>query len=233
METYRMLAIMALPQAREVMSDLGDLEPQLDAVMRELAGSIDEGAHEALLRRITAIAARAEHIAAAHAYRFAAARAYSGIVDRRIKECDEQRVGGYQRYSNFLMKTLLPAMRTCDAAERRTHEVAERVARAAGLLGSMVDMVQKKQNQAILETMAERATLQLRLQQAVEGFSIFAITYYAVGLIGYGLKSAKAAHLPVDPDLLTGISAPLVLAAVWFAVRVVRRRLHRGAPPES
>ena len=60
------------------------------------------------------------------------------------------------------MKTLLPAMRTCDAAEQRTHELAERTVRASGLLGSMVDMVQKKQNQAILETMAERATLQLR-----------------------------------------------------------------------
>ena len=161
--------------------------------------------------------------------RFAAARAYAGIVERRINECDEQRLGSYQRYSNFLMKTLQPAMRTCDAAERRTHEVAERVARAAGLLGSMVDMVQKKQNQAILETMAERATLQLRLQQAVEGFSIFAISYYAVGLIAYGLKSAKALGSPVDPEVATGFAAPAVFALVWFSVRTVRRRLHRDA----
>jgi uncharacterized membrane-anchored protein len=227
METYRMLAMMALPRAREVMAELGELEPQLDEVMGQLARRRDESAHEELLRRITAISAQAEHIAAANAYRFAAARAYAGIVERRINECDEQRLGSYQRYSNFLMKTLQPAMRTCDAAERRTHEVAERVARAAGLLGSMVDMVQKKQNQAILETMAERATLQLRLQQAVEGFSIFAISYYAVGLIAYGLKSAKALGSPVDPEVATGFAAPAVFALVWFSVRTVRRRLHR------
>jgi len=103
------------------------------------------------------------------------------------------------------------------------------VARAAGLLGSMVDMVQKKQNQAILETMAERATLQLRLQQAVEGFSIFAISYYAVGLIAYGLKSAKALGSPVDPEVATGFAAPAVFALVWLSVRTVRRRLHRDA----
>jgi uncharacterized membrane-anchored protein len=91
----------------------------------------------------------------------------------------------------------------------------------------MVDMDQKKQNQAILESMAERASLQLRLQQSVEGFSIFAITYYAVGLLGYGLKSGKVLGLPIDPNLLTGLSAPLVLAVVWLSVRSVKRRLKR------
>jgi uncharacterized membrane-anchored protein len=231
METYRMLAMMALPKAREVMADLGELEPQLDDVMRQLAVGSDESRHEALLRRITAISAQAEHIAAANAYRFAAARAYAGIVERRINEAEEQKLGGYQRYSSFLLKSLLPAMRTCDAAERRTHEVAERVARAAGLLDSMVDMVQERQNQAILESMAKNATLQVRLQQAVEGFSIFAISYYAVGLLAYALKSAKALGLGVDPDIATGIAAPAVFALVWLSVRAVRRKLHRAGKP--
>jgi len=93
----------------------------------------------------------------------------------------------------------------------------------------MVDMVQKKQNQDILETMAERATLQLRLQQAVEGFSIFAISYYAVGLLSYALKSAKAVDVKIDPDLATGLAAPVIFAVVWLTVRVVRRRLHSDA----
>lgn len=225
METYRMLAMMALPRARDVMGALGELEPQLDEVMRQLADSAMDATQEELLRRITTISARAEHIAAANAYRFAAARAYYGIVDRRIKEANEQKLGSHQRYSNFLLRSLQPAMRTCDAAERRTHEVAERVARAANLLSSMVDMVQKKQNQDLLESMAERATLQLRLQQAVEGFSIFAISYYAVGLLSYALKSAKAVDVGIDPELATGIAAPIVFAVVWITIRTVRRRL--------
>ena len=89
----------------------------------------------------------------------------------------------------------------------------------------MVDMERKKQNQAILESMAERANLQLRLQQSVEGFSIFAISYYAVGLVGYLLKSAKSAGAAINPDLLTGIAAPLILAGVWLSVRRVKKRL--------
>lgn len=226
-ESYRLLAMMALPTAREVMGTLGQLEPELDNVMAELSHRDADPAQERQLARITRIAARVEHVAAVHAYRFAAARAYSGIVERRVAELAEERVRAASRYSTFLIKTLQPAMRTCEAAERRTRELAQRVTRATQLLDSMVDMDQKKQNQAILESMAKRASLQLRLQQSVEGFSIFAITYYAVGLLGYLLKSATVLGISADPSLLTGLSAPLVLVVAWWSVRRVKRRLDR------
>ncbi|MEE4660388.1 MAG: DUF3422 domain-containing protein [Halieaceae bacterium] len=225
MESYRMLAIMALPRAREAMTALGELEPQLNRVMAGLRNEPSEQAQEDALRQITGIAARVERIASTHAYRFAATRAYANIVERRMQEVGENALDGHQTYSNFLLRSLLPAMRTCDATERRANELAQRVSRAANLLNTMVDMVQKKQNQELLTSMAERARLQLRLQQAVEGFSIFAISYYAVGLISYGLKAAKIAGVPVDDTLATGVAAPLVLVSVWLIVRRVRRRL--------
>lgn len=226
-ETYRMLAMLGLQAAREVMGILGELEPALDEVMEQIAHRDADPALERLLQRITRIAAKVEHVAAAHAYRFAAARAYNGIVERRLAELSEAQKGSAPRYTTFLQKTLMPAMRTCEAAERRTQELAQRVTRATQLLDSMVDMDQKKQNQAILESLAERANLQLRLQQSVEGFSIFAITYYAVGLLGYLFKSGKTLGLAVDPDLLTGITAPAVLVVVWLSVRSVKNRLKR------
>lgn len=224
-ETYRMLAMLGLQAAREVMGTLGELEPALDEVMEQIAHRDADPALERLLQRITRIAAKVEHVAAAHAYRFAAARAYNGIVERRLAELSETQKDSAPRYTTFLQKTLMPAMRTCEAAERRTQELAQRVTRATQLLDSMVDMDQKKQNQAILESLAERANLQLRLQQSVEGFSIFAITYYAVGLLGYLFKSGKTLGLAVDPDLLTGITAPIVLAVVWLSVRSIKNRL--------
>ena len=95
----------------------------------------------------------------------------------------------------------------------------------------MVDMVQKKQNQELLLSMADRARLQLRLQQAVEGFSIFAISYYAVGLLSYGFKAMKTAGIPIDYNLVTGIAAPLVFGIVWFTVRSVRRKLSDRESP--
>ncbi|GAB5415539.1 MAG: DUF3422 family protein [Congregibacter sp.] len=224
-EAYRMLAMLALPKAREVMAVLGELEPELDSVMEQIANQAVEPDLEDLLERITAIAAQVEHIVAMHAYRFAASRAYTGIVNGRLGEMAETTLGSAPRYTTFLQKTLMPAMGTCDAAERRAQELAERVSRATQLLSSMVDMDQQKQNQKILEGMAQRAQLQLRLQQSVEGFSIFAITYYAVGLMGYLFKSGKTLGLPLDPGLLTGITAPVVLAIVWLSVRSVKRRL--------
>lgn len=224
-EAYRMLAMLALPKAREVMAVLGELEPELDAVTAQIAHQGADPAQENLLERITRIAAQVEHVVALHAYRFAASRAYTGIVNRRLDEMSETTLGAAPRYTTFLQKTLMPAMGTCDAAERRAQELAERVSRATQLLNSMVDMDQKKQNQKILEGMAERANLQLRLQQSVEGFSIFAITYYAVGLMAYLFKSGKELGLPLDANLLTGLTAPAVLAVVWLSVRTVKKRL--------
>lgn len=230
LETYRMMAMLALPKAREVMGALGVLEPDLDEVMRDLAEERDAVDQEGSLHRITGVAAKVEHIASAHAYRFAAARAYAGIVERRSAEVDEEILGDHQRYTVFLLRSLQPAMRTCDAAERRVHDLAQRVGRAASMLDTMVDVVKKKQNQAILASLAQSARLQLKLQQAVEGFSIVAISYYAVGLLGYGLKSAKAAGLPLNPDLATGIAAPVVLAVVWLSIRKIRRQLELPRP---
>ena len=40
-----------------------------------------------------------------------------------------------------------------------------------------------------------------------------AITYYVVGLFGYGSKAAKAAGWIPDADILIGILVPVVAAA--------------------
>ena len=226
METYRMMAMMALPRAREAMASLDSLEPELNRIMDELERDHSEERQEEALMHITGIAAKVERIASTHAYRFAAARAYSDIVERRVADVDERPLEGQQRYTSFLMRSLSPAMRTCDATEKRLNELAQQVARAANLLDTMVDMVQKKQNQELLQSVAERSRMQLRLQQAVEGFSIFAISYYAVGLLAYGFSALKTmGMLPFGETIGTGIAAPLVFGTVWVVVRSVRRRL--------
>ena len=63
-----------------------------------------------------------------------------------------------------------------------------------------------------------------RVQQTVEGLSVAAVSYYVVGLFGYLFKALKEAHLlPVDPGLATGAVVPLVLAAVFWIVRRIRK----------
>jgi uncharacterized membrane-anchored protein len=73
--------------------------------------------------------------------------------------------------------------------------------------------------------MNRRAKLQLRLQQTVEGLSVLAMTYYAAGLVGYLAKSAKAAGLPLDVDVVTGVSIPLILGVMVLSLRKLRKRL--------
>jgi uncharacterized membrane-anchored protein len=87
--------------------------------------------------------------------------------------------------------------------------------------------VQEQQNSKILESMNARAAQQLRLQQAVEGLSVVAISYYMAGLVNYVGKAAKAAGVPVNPDLATGIALPVLAVAVWLGLHRLQKSLKR------
>jgi uncharacterized membrane-anchored protein len=73
--------------------------------------------------------------------------------------------------------------------------------------------------------MDRRANLQLRLQQTVEGLSIAAITYYVIGLVGYGAKALKAAGAQINPDIVMGLAIPVVALLVWYGLRQFRKSL--------
>jgi uncharacterized membrane-anchored protein len=228
-ESYWTMALMALPMARQSMSQLNLFEPELDYVMARLAANPDEDAQKELLVAITDLAARIEHMVSSTAFRFSAARAYEGIARSRMAELRENKLEGHERISTFLDKRITPAMRTCEAAERRANELAVRVARAAGLLDTMVDMVRQRQNQSILKSMEQRAGMQVHLQQAVEGFSIIAISYYGVNLVGYILKAIHklGLGLGLNIEVLTGISVPIMLTLSFISVRMIRRAVNK------
>lgn len=135
----------------------------------------------------------------------------------------ESRIPGSQRLSNFLDRHLAPAMRTCEAAAKRLNDLALRVDRAAGLLRTQVDLDSQRQNKALLMSMNQRAQLQLRLQETVEGLSVVAISYYTIGIISTGFKAAKAAGYPVDAGLFTGLSIPVVMLGAFLLVRRIRK----------
>jgi uncharacterized membrane-anchored protein len=73
--------------------------------------------------------------------------------------------------------------------------------------------------------MDQRARIQLRLQAAVEGLSLAAISYYAASLLGYLYKAAEKGGFPVSADVMTGLSIPVLLAAFWLLLRRARRHL--------
>jgi uncharacterized membrane-anchored protein len=225
-ETYRMMALLALPVAQRLTPFLSASERELSQITTLLADSGDPD-EPALLDRLTRLEAGIESRESENAYRFAAAAAYYELVQRRIDELREQRIQGLQTFREFTERRLAPAMNTCRAAAARQESLSQRVARATQLLSTRVDVSREKHNQAVLESMNRRAAAQLRLQQTVEGLSVAAITYYIVGLVGYAAKGAKAAGLPVNPDLALALSIPLVLLAAMLGLRKLRRAIAR------
>jgi uncharacterized membrane-anchored protein len=226
-ETYRLMALLAFPVARDAGPKVSRVENELAEVtakMSAIEGIEDE---HALLGRLSRLAADIEGTAAATGFRFGAARAYYALVERRIGELREERIEGLQTIGEFMERRLAPAMGTCESTAARLVSLSERVARASNLLRTNVDIALEGQNQDLLRSMDRRARIQLHLQQTFEGLSVAAISYYLAGLIGYLAKAARGAGVGIDPDLTVGIAVPFIVAGVWFAVRRIRRAVMR------
>jgi uncharacterized membrane-anchored protein len=222
-EAYRVLALLALPEARRVLAEATAVERELRALTDAMAaGGKDD---EALLGALTGLAARVESTIAATQFRFGASQAYYRLVRARITELRERRVPGTQTVGEFMERRLAPAMATCETAARRVQELSERVARASGLLSTRVSIARERQNQALLASMDRRAAMQLRLQQAVEGLSVAAITYYVVALVHTAAKALQAAGKPVQPELAAGLAIPVVALAMLAGLSWLRRRI--------
>ena len=220
-DTYRMLALLALPLARELGAPITASERRLAEITEALvtARSADE---PELLESLTRLAAETESREARTLYRFSASEAYDALVQRRIAELREGRMEGMQTLQEFMERRLAPAINTCRAMAARQDALSRRVARATQLLSTRVDLTREQQNQVVLANMDRRAQLQLRLQETVEGLSVAAITYYIVGLVAYVAKGLKAGGLHLDVDLVTGIAIPVVAILVAFGIRQFR-----------
>jgi uncharacterized membrane-anchored protein len=227
-ETYRMMALLALPVAQGMAPQLDEMEAEVAAISAALAQS-GIGNDQALLDRIIQLASRSEANYIQSHFRFSAAEAYNQLVRQRIAELREVRLPGLQNFEEFYSRRLTPAINTCRSIAARQASLSDRTASATQLLSTRVSVERQRQNQSLLSSMNRRAEMQLRLQATVEGLSVAAITYYVVGLIYYLLRGAASLGWPVNPGLLTAIAVPIVAALIFGAVRRVRKRLS-GAP---
>lgn len=225
LDTYTMMALLALPLARETAPRLSVAEQTLAELTAATAAASDLAEQRETLDQLFHLAAEVEQWVASSAYRFGAARAYEGIVDARLRELDEARIPGLQPLGEFLERRFGPAMRTCRSVEQRQESLSQRVARAADVMRTRVNLQLEAQNQDLLASMDQRARLQLRLQQMVEGLSVVAISYYLVGLLAYLVAGAGAIAAGVSADLALALLTPFVVIGVWYALRRAKRRL--------
>lgn len=222
-ETYRILALLALPLIRSMTSDLRRMEARLAAISDEMcAGLVDRRNSDILLAELTRLAAELEANAAANLYRFGASKAYYEIVEERLAVLAEETVPGYFTWQDFLHRRIAPAMRTCQSVKERQDKLSEKLTREISLLHSWIDVELERQNRDLLAARNNRARLQLRLQQTVEGLSVAAISYYVVSLLAYWLKGIPALHEVVASGLAITVLVPVVVLVIWWTVRRIK-----------
>ena len=223
-ETYRMMALLGLPVAKEVGRWLYKGEKELADLMDRIGQAQTPQDERDVLSALSTLAAEVEHSVARTTFRFGASHAYHDLVMQRIGELREVRISGLPTFYEFMQRRLLPGMNTCEAIARRQEELSARVARNSQLLRTRVDIELERQNQELLGQMNRRAKLQLHLQEAVEGLSVVVLTYYGSQLVQYLAKGTKELH-HLNTDLITAASIPLIAGLVAWGTRRMRKKL--------
>jgi uncharacterized membrane-anchored protein len=234
-ETYRLMALLGLALTRQTGGALSALEGRLKALIERTAalggdGQADDNGDRLLLNELTKLAAETASLSTTTRYRLSAGTAYAELVARRLDDIHEGRVDGLSRLSSFLDRRFTPAMRTCEAFTRRLEQLETGIDRASDMLRTRVDVNLQAQNGALLRDMESRSRVQLRIQEAVEGLSVFAISYYLIGLlkvVAEGLLPDSMGHAHL---LLSAVAVPIVLGAVWLGVKRLRHAIKGDKP---
>jgi len=224
-ETYRVMALLAFPVAKEVGRLVSRAEDELADLMDGMGQSRSAEDDRAVLARLSRIAAEIERSVARTTFRFGAAAAYYRLVRQRIDDLREQRLPGFSPIGEFMDRRLVPAIDTCASIARRQADLSDRIARNSQLLRTRVDVEIERQNQELLAQMNRRAKIQLHLQETVEGLSVVAITYYASQLVNYVAKGAKDFIAPATPEVITAVSIPVIAGLVFMGLRRMRKLL--------
>ena len=221
-EVYKTMSMLGLMRARALSVELNSVDTNLSALVAELAD--DKVPAEENLNGLLKLSADLEGHSAAVAYRFSASKAYAAIVAQRIEVLRETQFEGRQTFREFMMRRFDPAMRTVQALDSRLQDLISRAIRTGDLLRTRVDVERQTQNQELLSSMNRRADAQLRLQRTVEGLSVVAISYYATGLSLYVLAPFSGL-IGLSKGVLTAAVVPLVVGAVYLALRQIRKRI--------
>lgn len=221
-ETYRLMALLGLPLAREYLPKIEELERSHADLVERLGVAPGAGADEqTLLADLTSLAVQAERLQARGESRFAVTAAYARILSDRVRELREVQVPGYQTIGEFFDRRMTMALTTCGAAHARLQELTGRIHSSTGLLRTRVEVNLQNQNQHLLASVDRRSATQLQLQHAVEGLSVVILTYYLVGLLQHLVEATKVTGLHLDAELLSGLAVVPVGVAVWWSVRRV------------
>ena len=229
-EIYRMMALLAFPLALDLQRRLGPLEKSLAETIEGMLSTqgIEEDAR--LLASLSTTARDVEEMSNRSSFRFAAARAYSALVTKRVAELGEERAVNYQRIGVFLDRRFSPAMTTCFAVAERIADLARRSERASNLLRTRVDIALEGQNQQLLRSMEARTKQQLMLQETVEGISVVAISYYLFNIVAIFANGAAGYSFGEGVAFPDWALVPIIFLSVWWGIRRLKWRIRKSHP---
>src|SRR5699024_2128159 len=119
-----------------------------------------------------------------------------------------------------------PTVRYCSSTDQRLTRIDKTVAHLSSLLQARVQVEMEEQNGQILQALNARADTQIRIQRAVEGLSIIAISYYLISLLKLVYEGGLTLGLTMSPRIALLVGAPLaalVLGVVYRRIRHARR----------
>ncbi len=222
-ETYRTLALLGLPEAQDLIPSIRRIETELPLLMNQMRESQGFDANKHLLDRLTALSADLEAGAARSLFRFGATRAYDELVGARIESLGERPFGGLPTLAAFLSRRLTPAIHTCASTQARQENLSGKLSRAAQLLRTRVEIELESQNNDVLHKMNDRARMQLRLQQMVEGLSIAALTYYISAIFHLIFEGVHTRVAWLDPTVATALVVPFAFLFAALSLRRIRK----------
>ncbi|KAB0618744.1 DUF3422 domain-containing protein [Castellaniella defragrans] len=224
-ETYRLMASLTLPVARALSAELRQYEQEL-AALSDANARAESQDIKALLERITRLSARITQTSARTRLRLSATEAYAQLVFERIAELHESRTGDCQQLGTFIAQRFRPTVRYCASTDQRLSRIGSAVSHLSSLLQARVQVEMEEQNSQILQSLSTRAETQIKIQKAVEGLSIIAISYYLFSLFKllYQGMLTLGIELPPRTALLAGTPlAALIIGAIAYRIRNTRR----------
>eukprot|EP00808_Paulinella_micropora_P031361 g40039.t1 len=227
-EAYRAMTLLSVKMARRSATTLTHMTHSLNGLLKDIP-QIDSIADEQrVLGNLCNLTLRCEHLSAIVMQRLRASDSYSQIVADRLAFLREERLPALMRLGTFMQQRQAPALITIKSQAARMKELSDALQRTTALLRTRVEVGLAQQNISLLRSVDKRAGIQLRLQETVEGLSVVAISYYALGLTGYAAKSLEAFSLlptGLTAEMVTGGVLPFVAAAVFVGVRTIRREM--------
>jgi len=224
-ETYRTMALLALPMARTFSPVLRAVETELESPIEDLGEAVSAEDIRQRLNGLHDLSVRGGQISERLGYRFAASKAYGAILHSRLEKLRETALGQGSSLTSFIGNRVDPALETYQAINKRISVLFTKIERGIELLNLRIGLDMQTQNSEVLSTIAETSQSQFRLQRTVEGLSTIAITYYLLGILGYAF-AAPIETLHWDKTLVLSIAAPFAFIGVWLFMRAIRKQVH-------